>query len=73
MCSSDLTDADATDFDGHVHKAVSGRVSWVAARNKYFMVAIIPREKGGRSASSFPASTAARVPLQRNRMASGFA
>ena len=46
----ELTEADATDFDSHIHKTISGRVSWVAMRNKYFVVAIIPHEKESQGA-----------------------
>jgi YidC/Oxa1 family membrane protein insertase len=41
----EFTEADASDFDAPMHKSISGRVSWVAMRNKYFAVAILPREK----------------------------
>jgi YidC/Oxa1 family membrane protein insertase len=39
---SELTEIDAAKVDQKVQKEFSGAVDWVAARNKYFAIAIIP-------------------------------
>jgi YidC/Oxa1 family membrane protein insertase len=39
---SELTELDAANFDETYKKDMSGIVDWVAARNKYFAVALIP-------------------------------
>ena len=41
----ELTEIDAKTLNEPTMDSLSGRVSWVAERNKYFAVAIIPREK----------------------------
>ncbi|MBI1808112.1 MAG: membrane protein insertase YidC [Ignavibacteria bacterium] len=46
----EISEIDATKFNEVVKQSVSGRVSWVAARNKYFTVALIPREKESQGA-----------------------
>ncbi len=46
----ELTTVDAVDFEVPVHQTISGRVTWVAMRNKYFAITIIPREKESRGA-----------------------
>jgi YidC/Oxa1 family membrane protein insertase len=45
FAGGELTDVDANNFNEVVKQNVSGRVAWVADRNKYFALAIIPREK----------------------------
>jgi len=50
LAGGEETDIDATSLDEPVKQAVSGRVNWVASRNKYFAVAIIPREKESQGA-----------------------
>ena len=42
FAGSELTEIDAAKNDQKVQKEFSGAVDWVAARNKYFAVAIIP-------------------------------
>ena len=42
FAGNELTEIDATKNDQKVQKEISGAVDWVAARNKYFAVAIIP-------------------------------
>ncbi len=50
FAGGEITDVDASNF-GEVYKQnVSGRVNWVAARNKYFAAAILPREKESQGA-----------------------
>lgn len=39
---SELTEIDATKFDEKAQKELSGAIDWVAMRNKYFGMAIIP-------------------------------
>ena len=46
----EITDVDATKLNEPVSQNISGRVNWIATRNKYFMLAIIPREKESQSA-----------------------
>ena len=41
---NELTEIDAAKVDQKVQKEFSGAVDWVAARNKYFAIAIIPTE-----------------------------
>ena len=41
----ELTEIDATKPDARVQQNISGRISWIATRIKYFAVAIIPRQK----------------------------
>jgi YidC/Oxa1 family membrane protein insertase len=50
LAGGELTDIDASKLGEPVTQAVSGRVNWVASRNKYFAVAIIPREKESQGA-----------------------
>ena len=38
----ELTEVDAPDFEGKPEKNLSGVIDWVAARNKYFALALIP-------------------------------
>lgn len=45
FAGGELTDVDANNFGEVVKQNVSGSVNWVAMRNKYFAIAIIPREK----------------------------
>ena len=40
--AGELTDIDATKGDEKVQKELSGGISWVATRNKYFAVALLP-------------------------------
>jgi YidC/Oxa1 family membrane protein insertase len=40
--ANELTDIDATKADQKVQKELSGAIDWVATRNKYFAVALIP-------------------------------
>lgn len=40
----ELTEIDATKFEQKEQKELSGTVDWVATRNKYFGVALIPRD-----------------------------
>src|SRR5271169_2571827 len=46
----EITDVDATKMNETVSQNISGRVNWIATRNKYFMLAIIPREKESQGA-----------------------
>jgi YidC/Oxa1 family membrane protein insertase len=46
----ELTELDASKPNEVVKQNISGRVSWVGARNKYFAVALIPREKESQGA-----------------------
>ena len=41
---NELTEIDASKVDQKVQKEFSGAIDWVAARNKYFAVALIPME-----------------------------
>jgi YidC/Oxa1 family membrane protein insertase len=41
----ELTEIDASSLDARAQQTISGRVTWIATRIKYFAVAIIPREK----------------------------
>jgi YidC/Oxa1 family membrane protein insertase len=41
---NELTEIDAAKVDQKVQKEFSGSIDWVAARNKYFAIAIIPTE-----------------------------
>jgi len=51
MAGGEISELDATKFDEtFVDSNISGRVSWVATRNKYFALAMIPREKESRGA-----------------------
>lgn len=45
LSGGELTEIDAHDFNAAVKMDISGKTNWVAMRNKYFAVAIIPREK----------------------------
>src|SRR6267143_901265 len=45
FAGGELIDVDANNFNEPVKQSISGSAAWVAARNKYFAVAIIPREK----------------------------
>ncbi|TLY31371.1 MAG: membrane protein insertase YidC [Ignavibacteria bacterium] len=45
FAGGELIEVDANNFNEPVKQSLSGSVAWVAARNKYFAVAIIPREK----------------------------
>ncbi len=40
--ANELTDIDASKVDQKVQKEISGGIDWVATRNKYFAVALIP-------------------------------
>lgn len=51
MSGGEITDVDATKLNEPVMQNISGRVTWIAARNKYFAVAIIPKEKESEGAS----------------------
>jgi YidC/Oxa1 family membrane protein insertase len=42
FAGSELTEIDATKNDQKIQKEFSGSIDWVAARNKYFAVALIP-------------------------------
>ncbi|TAK58166.1 MAG: membrane protein insertase YidC [Bacteroidetes bacterium] len=44
FAGGEATEIDATTINEPVKETISGQVSWVATRNKYFGVAIIPRE-----------------------------
>ena len=46
----ELTEIDATTPHEILKQNISGRVTWVASRNKYFAAAIIPREKESQGA-----------------------
>ncbi len=46
----EITDVDATKMNETVSQNISGRVTWVATRNKYFVLAIIPRGKESQGA-----------------------
>ncbi len=50
LAGGELTEIDATNFNEKYQQSLSGRISWVAARNKYFAVAILPREKESQGA-----------------------
>lgn len=50
LSGGEVTDIDATKFDEVVKQNISGRVTWVATRNKYFAVALIPRLKESQGA-----------------------
>ncbi|MBI1803346.1 MAG: membrane protein insertase YidC [Ignavibacteriae bacterium] len=50
FAGGELTELDAANFNDVPKQSLSGRVSWVATRNKYFAVAIIPREKESQGA-----------------------
>jgi YidC/Oxa1 family membrane protein insertase len=50
FAGGELTDVDAGNFGEPVKQNISGRVEWIAARNKYFAVALIPREKTSQGA-----------------------
>jgi YidC/Oxa1 family membrane protein insertase len=50
LAGGELTDVDASKLGEPATQAVSGRVNWVASRNKYFAVAMIPREKESQGA-----------------------
>jgi YidC/Oxa1 family membrane protein insertase len=40
--ANELTEIDASKVDEKVQKEISGKIDWVATRNKYFAVALIP-------------------------------
>jgi len=46
----EITNVDASSFSEPIKQNISGRVNWVAVRNKYFAVAVIPREKESQGA-----------------------
>ena len=46
----EMSEVDASSIGDPVKQNISGRVAWVAARNKYFCVAMIPREKESQGA-----------------------
>ncbi|HEY6191687.1 MAG TPA: membrane protein insertase YidC [Bacteroidota bacterium] len=50
FAGGELTDVDASNFNEPLKQNISGRVEWIAARNKYFAVALIPREKTSQGA-----------------------
>ena len=50
LAGGELTEIDATNFGENYKQSISGRVSWIATRNKYFAVAIMPREKESQGA-----------------------
>lgn len=50
FAGGELTEVDATKLGETVKQNISGRVAWVAQRNKYFATAIIPREKESQGA-----------------------
>ncbi len=50
FAGGEVTDVDASKLGEAYKQNISGRVSWVAARNKYFAVAILPREKESQGA-----------------------
>lgn len=50
FAGGELTDLDANKFNEPVNQNISGRVAWIATRNKYFAMAIIPREKESQGA-----------------------
>jgi len=45
LAGGELTELDAANFNEVPRQSLSGRIAWTATRNKYFAVAIIPREK----------------------------
>ncbi len=53
------TEIDAAEVGVPVHEAISGRVAWTALRNKYFVVALIPRLKESQGAFMEGSRTAA--------------
>jgi YidC/Oxa1 family membrane protein insertase len=50
FAGGELTEIDATNFGETYKQSISGRARWVATRNKYFAMAIIPREKESQGA-----------------------
>lgn len=56
----ELIQVDATQFDEETKKDISGAVEWVATRNKYFALAIIPQE--GSSDGAFVAGSRHPMP-----------
>ena len=50
LAGGELTEIDATSLTEVPKQALSGRITWVATRNKYFALAIIPREKESQGA-----------------------
>jgi|ERR1051326_2743828 YidC/Oxa1 family membrane protein insertase len=50
FAGGELTEVDASNFTDVPKQNISGRVTWIATRNKYFAVAIIPREKESQGA-----------------------
>jgi YidC/Oxa1 family membrane protein insertase len=51
LAGGELAEIDATNFNETVKDSnISGRVNWVAMRNKYFAVAVIPRMKESKRA-----------------------
>lgn len=50
LSGGEMTEVDASGFGDPVKQNISGRVTWVAARNKYFTVAVIPRGKESQGA-----------------------
>ena len=50
LAGGELTEIDASNFTDVPKQNISGRVNWIATRNKYFAVAIIPREKESQGA-----------------------
>lgn len=50
LSGGELTEVDAADADQVVKTEISGKIDWVAMRNKYFTLALIPREKQSQAA-----------------------
>ncbi|MBI5021339.1 MAG: membrane protein insertase YidC [Ignavibacteriales bacterium] len=51
LAGGELSEIDATNFNETVKDSnISGRVNWIAMRNKYFAVAVIPRMKESKRA-----------------------
>ncbi len=50
FAGGEMTEVDASNFNEAYKQNISGRVTWVAARNKYFAAAILPREKESQGA-----------------------
>ncbi|MBI4548281.1 MAG: membrane protein insertase YidC [Ignavibacteriae bacterium] len=46
----ELTEIDATNINEVIKQNISGRITWVASRNKYFATAMIPRHKESQGA-----------------------
>ena len=50
FAGGELTELDASSLTEQPKQNISGRAAWIATRNKYFAVAIIPREKESQGA-----------------------